>query len=103
MGRYCSAGAAWVVEASIAHTEGKSHEISRAETYSRQYTLSISPGSSGYLIFTPQYTCGEGTFEGDDCGEAAVKAGSREWCVPSLIKGENGTMPDGRWGVLKTN
>ncbi|KAK7959787.1 uncharacterized protein PG986_004641 [Apiospora aurea] len=48
-----TAGAAWVAELSIAHTEGNSHEISRPESYSRQYTLSVSPGSSGYLIFTP--------------------------------------------------
>ncbi|KAK7923712.1 hypothetical protein PG985_007783 [Apiospora marii] len=98
-----SAGAAWFVEASISHSEGTSHEISREESYSRQYTLSVAPGSSGYLIFTPQYTCGEGKFEGSDCDQAAVKAGNREWCVPSLIKGENGTMPDGKWSVLKTN
>ncbi|TGJ80738.1 hypothetical protein E0Z10_g8023 [Xylaria hypoxylon] len=77
-------------------------EIGSSTSFSQTYTLSIPPGSDGYLLFTAKQLCGKGTFNGDGC-DNALKVGEQEWCIPALITGQNGTQPDGIWSILETN
>ncbi|KAI1075905.1 hypothetical protein F5B20DRAFT_558347 [Whalleya microplaca] len=95
-------GGIWGISASYGHDWTGTDESSVGNSFSRSYTLSVGPGSSGYLIFTAKTLCGTGSFEGNGC-DKALKVGKQEWCIPALVKGENGTMPDGEWSILQTN
>jgi hypothetical protein len=90
------------ISASYGHDWTTTDESTVGSSFSRSYTLSVGPGSSGYLIFTAKTLCGKGTFEGDAC-DPALKIGEQQWCIPALVNGENGTMPDGEGSILQTN
>ncbi|KAI0965210.1 hypothetical protein F4678DRAFT_485505 [Xylaria arbuscula] len=90
------------IGASFGYDTSVTNEAGSSTSFSRSYTLSIPPGSSGYLIFTAKQLCGKGTFNGDECDDA-LKVGEEEWCIPALIPGQNGTEPDGDWSILETN
>ncbi|KAI0190291.1 hypothetical protein F4808DRAFT_453897 [Astrocystis sublimbata] len=77
-------------------------DITNENSFSRSYTLTIPKGTSGYLIFTAKILCGTGTFSGDDCDDA-LQVGEKEWCIPALVPGENGTEPDGAFSVFQNN
>ncbi|KAI0194410.1 hypothetical protein EV127DRAFT_405402 [Xylaria flabelliformis] len=90
------------IGASFGYDSSVTNDIGSSTSFSQQYTLSIPPGSSGYLIFTAKQLCGRGTFNGDKCDDA-LKVGEQEWCIPALVPGQNGTQPDGVWSILQTN
>ncbi|KAF2964668.1 hypothetical protein GQX73_g8893 [Xylaria multiplex] len=90
------------IGASFGYDSSVTNEIGSSTSFSQSYTLSIPPGSSGYLIFTAKQLCGSGTFNGDGCDDA-LKVGEKKWCIPALVTGKNGTQPDGIWSILQTN
>jgi hypothetical protein len=74
-----------IVSASVSF----SYEYSYTEetSYSTTYGVNISPGSSGYLTFTPELECSDGHFEGP-CSFTADGDGTV--CIPRYVTAGTG-------------
>jgi hypothetical protein len=69
-----------IVSASVSFSYEYSYTEERG--YSTSYTVNVSPGSSGYLTFTPELECSDGHFEGPCSFEAD---GDGTVCIPRFV------------------